>query len=301
MSLRPRPRSAGFTLIEMIMVIVITGILAGAVAVFITKPVQGYVDSVRRAELTDAADVALRRITRDVRLALPNSLRLKDSGNATVTTCAAGTTCYIEFIMTKAGGRYRDSGDGSNCALSNCLSFTTPPASTSFDILGSSPANPPNIANGDSIVVYNLGPGYAPADAYASGVQTNRTTVTVASGTPYTATMASNVFAAQSPPLPSPDSRFQVVDQNDKVVRYGCVSGALTRLAGCNFTATTTCATSVPLAGSATAEPKATCEVDYQANATGRNGLLYLKLTLTDTPSGDSVSLFQQIHVDNAP
>lgn len=297
MSLRPRPKSAGFTLIEAIMVIVITGILAGIVAVFIAKPVEGYVDSVRRAELTDAADVALRRITRDVRLALPNSLRLKDSGNATVTTCAAGTTCYVEFIMTKAGGRYRDTADGSTSG--NFLSSTT--AGTSFDILGSSPTNPPNIVNGDSIVVYNLGPGYAPADAYASGAQTNRTTVTVAAGTPYTATMASNVFAAQSPPLPSPDSRFQVVDQNDKVVRYGCVSGTLTRLSGCDFTATTTCTTSAPLAGSATAEPKATCDVDYQASATGRNGLLYLKLTLTDTPSGESVSLFQQIHVDNAP
>ena len=51
---------AGFTLVEAIMVIVITGILAGMVAVFIKAPVDGYVDSVRRAELTDAADTALR-------------------------------------------------------------------------------------------------------------------------------------------------------------------------------------------------------------------------------------------------
>lgn len=300
MTCQPRQHSDGFTLIEAIMVIVITGVLAAMVAVFITKPVQGYVDSVRRAELTDAADVALRRIARDVRLALPNSLRLKDSSNATVTTCAAGTTCYIEFIMTKTGGRYRDSGDGSDCTVTNCLSFTDT-LEADFDILGTSPTNPPNIANNDSIVVYNLGAGYAPADAYASGAQTNRTTVTVASGTPYTVTMTSNIFAAQSPPLPSPDSRFQVVGQNDKVVRYGCVSGALTRQSGCDFTATTTCTTSTLLAGSATTEPKATCELDYQANATGRNGLLYLKLTLTDTPSSESVSLFQQIHVDNAP
>lgn len=286
------------------MVIVITGIVAGIVAVFITSPVQGYVDSVRRAELTDAADVALRRMTRDIRLALPNSLRLKDSGNATVTTCAAGTTCYVEFIMTKAGGRYRDPADGSTGG--NFLDFTgtlTNPScpgtpSLCFDILGSSPTNIPNIADNDSIVVYNLGAGYAPADAYAGG---NRTTVTITSGTPYYATMIANVFAVQSPPLPSPDARFQVVSQNDKVIRYGCVNGALTRFSNCSFTATTTCASSALLAGSATTEPKATCELDYQANATGRNGLLYIKLTLTDTPSSESVSLFQQIHVDNAP
>jgi len=302
MSRHFRSCQSGFTLVEAIIVIVITGILAGMVAVFITKPVQGYVDSVRRAELTDAADVALRRITRDVRLALPNSLRLKDSSNATVASCVAADECYIEFIMTKSGGRYRDPADGSTGG--NFLDFTgtltNPSCSSSlcFDILGTSPTNPPNITNSDSIVVYNLGAGYTPADAYAGD---NRATVTITSGTPYYATMTTNVFASQSPPLPSPNSRFQVVGQNDRVVRYGCVSGALTRSSGCDFTTTTTCTTSAVLAGSASAEPKATCELDYQANATGRNGLLYIKLTLTDTPSDESVSLFQQIHVDNSP
>ena len=121
MTRRPRP-SAGFTLIEMIMVIVITGVIAGMVAVFITTPVQGYVDSVRRAELTDAADVALRRITRDVRLALPNSLRVMNSGSVN----------YIEFIMTASGGRYRDPTDGSTAG--NFLSFTDTD-DISFDVL----------------------------------------------------------------------------------------------------------------------------------------------------------------------
>ena len=57
-------RQGGFTLIEAIMVITITGILAAIVAVFIRTPVDGYIDSVARAELTDAADTALRRIAR---------------------------------------------------------------------------------------------------------------------------------------------------------------------------------------------------------------------------------------------
>ncbi|MFA6270798.1 MAG: type II secretion system protein, partial [Candidatus Paceibacterota bacterium] len=78
--MKPRRPSAGFTLVEAVVAIVITGILAGIVAVFIASPVQGYVDSVRRAELTDAADVALRRMMRDIRLALPNSLRVTSAG-----------------------------------------------------------------------------------------------------------------------------------------------------------------------------------------------------------------------------
>jgi hypothetical protein len=59
----------------MIVVIVITGIIGGIVAVFLRMPVQGYVDSARRADMTDIADTALRRISRDLHSALPNSVR----------------------------------------------------------------------------------------------------------------------------------------------------------------------------------------------------------------------------------
>lgn len=273
-------RSSGFTLVEMIMVIVITGIIGGMVAVFIRAPVEGYVDSVRRAELTDAADVALRRITRDVRLALPNSLRTATNG--------------FEFILTKSGGRYRDPADGSTGG--DFLDFTNAD-DTSFHVLGTSPANPPDIADGDFIVVYNLGTGHAPADAYSSTAQKNITAVTVAAGTPYTVTMDANVFAEQTPPLPSPNARFQVVAAADKVVRYECNGGTLMRHAGCDFTNTSTGCSAAILAGSATTT--ASCTVEYEAAATGRNGLLYISLTLSS--GGESVTLFNQIHVDNAP
>ncbi|HJW54183.1 MAG TPA: prepilin-type N-terminal cleavage/methylation domain-containing protein, partial [Burkholderiaceae bacterium] len=62
---RPTLREKGFTLAEAVIVIVITGIIAGTVAVFLRLPVQGYVDTAARAELTDIADTALRRMTRD--------------------------------------------------------------------------------------------------------------------------------------------------------------------------------------------------------------------------------------------
>lgn len=298
-------RPSGFTLIEMIMVIVITGIIGGMVAVFIRAPVEGYVDSVRRAELTDQADVALRRITRDVRLALPNSLRIKDTSNATVSTCDSAThNCYVEFIITKWGGRYRSWDDGStggnrlnfgsgtppvnnpNCATNNC-----------FDILGTSnPDNPPDIDNGDHIVILNYGPqSDPPSDAYLTGSNRNRDTVTLEAGTPYRATLTDNVFAGQTPPLPSPSGRFQVVGQSERVIRYGCEGGNLRRYRNCDFGTTTSCAANPPLLAQG-----ARCFVQYENNATGRNGLLYISLTLTDS-SGESVTLFQQIHIDNSP
>lgn len=289
MSCRPRQRHAGFTLIEMIMVMVITGILAGAVAVFITQPVEGYIDSVRRAELTDAANVALRRIARDVRLALPNSLRQTSATS-------------FEFIMTKAGGRYRDPADGSTGG--DFLSYTDT-ADVSFNVLGAMPANPA-IAVNDYVVVYNLGAGYDPANAYLRGTAQcgaapaspgcNIARVSGIAGN--VLTLDANPFAFQSPPLPSPDARFQVVGQNDKVVRYTCsAAGVLTRHSGCDFNDTSTGCSAAVLAGSSATT--AACSIDYTSSAMGRNGLLYFQLTLTS--GGESVTLFQQIHVDNAP
>ena len=273
----------GFTLIEMIMVMVITGIIAAMVAVFITKPVEGYVDSARRAKMTDAADTALRRLARDVRLALPNSLRVTNDG----------ANYYIEFIMTSSGGRYRDAADGS--AGGNVLDFSNA-ANVKFDVLGPSPSGPPpSIAANDYIVVYNLGPGYAPADAYSGG---NIAQVAGVSGN--TVTLNSNPFAAESPQLPSPSDRFQVVPGGVQAVTYACPTtgtGNFTRYWDYGFDG----AQPTPPSGakSALLVGNAACSVNYTANAEQQNGLLSIDLTLTE--SGESVSLFDQIHVDNSP
>ncbi len=109
----------GFTLIEMIMAIVITGIVAGIVAVFIARPVEGYIDSVRRGEMTDVADLALKRMSLDIRTAVPNSVRVDSTGR------------FIEFIPARDGGRYCTDVD-SGC---NALDFSNS-TDLQFDALG---------------------------------------------------------------------------------------------------------------------------------------------------------------------
>ena len=278
--------SAGFTLIEIVMVIVVIGIISGMIAIFVAKPVLGYIDAAHRAELTDSADVALRRLTRDVRLALPNSLRVMTSGG----------NHYIEFIMTTNGGRYRDTTDGSTAG--NFLSWTS--ANLTFDVLGPMPNNPALAVN-DYIVVYNLGTGYAPADAYAAADPcTNCNRAKVSGISANVVTLSTNPFVGQSPPLPSPNARFQIVPGGTKAVTYVCpttTAGNLSRYANYGFNATQ----AVPSGTPSTLAANATCTVDYTPTATGRNGLLYIELKLTDSTSGESVTLFQQIHVDNAP
>ena len=135
----------GFTLVEMIVVMVITGIIGGMVAMLIHAPVQGYVDSARRAEMSDIADTARGRLGRDLRTAVPNSVR---------TPSPAGST-DIEFLPTRDGGRYRvDRTNGAGgCAavlgnsLGDALNFDA--ADACFEIVGS----PITFSAGDSIVV----------------------------------------------------------------------------------------------------------------------------------------------------
>lgn len=282
---------AGFTLVEMVIVIVITGILAAVVAIFIRAPVQGYFDSVRRAELTDQADLALRRITRDVRLALPNSVRVSTVGNVH----------YIEFIMTRSGGRYRDVSDGSTGG--DFLSFSDA-ADLSFDVHGPLPAITPGV---DFFVVFNLGPGNAPANAYATGdtcANCNRARITGVAGN--TVTLANNPFASQAPPLSSPNGRFQVVPGDVRAVTYSCpvagaAAGNLTRQWNYGFFA----GQPTPPAGGnlALLATNANCAVSYAPALGGRHGLLEIRLSLSSGTGADleTVVLQQQIRVDNAP
>jgi len=142
--MRPMRCHRGVTLIEMVIVIAITAIIATGVAVFISRPFEGYIDAARRAELSDIADTALRRMTRDLRSALPNSIRF----TCVPAGCAAGSVYYLEYLQTSGGGRYRAEPDSGG--LGNILDFTTTDAS--FDVVGPMPA----FLGGESIVIYNL-------------------------------------------------------------------------------------------------------------------------------------------------
>ena len=205
----------GFTLIEIIMVIVILGVIGAVLSVFIKSPIDAYLDSARRAGLTDAADTTLRRITRDIRTALPNSLRQASGGNAINNQC-------IEFIPTKTGGRYRAEVDATG--LGDVLRFDV--ADNSFDMFGSNSLLPDqSIAVGDLVVIYNLGiPG---ADAYASQNPNVSAITQVSAGSLLNETKIS-INSLQFPLASGGSGRFGLMTtRQGRITSLSCVGGSL--------------------------------------------------------------------------
>jgi MSHA biogenesis protein MshO len=263
-------RHLGFTLVEAIVVIVITGIIAGMVAVFIRPAIDSYMDSARRATLTDIADTAARRMARELQGALPNSVRVDPTGQ------------FLEFIPIRSAGRYR--AEAGTAAVDDPLDFTIPDAT--FDVLG--PAVTAEVR--DSVVVYNL--GIDGADAYEWPLS-NRRLVTAA-GAKVTLTPTANPL-----PFPSPGSRFQIVGTP---VTYVCNGGNLLRYSGYPFpnpstvTATTSFGAVVPAILATNVEA---CNFNYGSGPLQHNGLVSISLTLT--LNSESVTLLHQVNVDNVP
>ena len=294
---------SGFSLIELVVAIVVTGIVVAGLAYFIF-PVRQAVDIATRAELSDIADSALQRIGRDVRLALPNSVR----------TTASGGAVFVEFLAVRTAGRYRAAGGaasgGTDCpnddpALgvpgNDQLSFDSAPDSC-FKTIGKLP-DAASVTASDYLVLNNYGPGFAGQDAYSAGPPANRALIssidTSEAGRDRVA-FAPTTF--QRTLHDSPGRRFFIVSGP---VSYVCdpVLGTITRHWGYSISAAQP--TSFASGSSALIATRVSaCDFDYAANVAPQVGLLTLRLTLsapTSSGAAETVSLYHAVHVDNVP
>lgn len=264
----------GFTLVEMIIAIVITGILVSMVSMFGRRQIDAYIDVSNRAELSDAADTALRRIARDLQSALPNSVR--QSG------------VFLEYVPIQDAGRYRaDVGGG---AADDLLDFSSA-TDNSFDVFGP----PVMIRAGEQLVIFNL--GQIGSDVYAG---TSRRVATAGTN------LAKVVFspAGIQFPLASPQSRFQIVGEP---VTYECAAnlanpelGTVIRRSGYGFRdPQPTAFGSLGGSSAVLVSNVSFCSVSYTPAVLQRNGLVVIRLILTR--NAESVDLLHQIDVLNTP
>lgn len=302
----------GVTLIELVLAIVLVGIVIGA-TVYFFYPVSQAVDLTSRAELTDIADNALQRIARDVRLALPNSVRKTTSGSS----------AFLEFMPIRTAGRYRADGGGASSGTdcpndgpggagtpdSDQLSFS-PVVDTCFKTIGTV-SGAATITTNDFVVFNNYGEGFDGQNVYATAGTLNRRKISAAIDEGTRERVAFTSTTALDRTLhDSPGKRFFVVTGNASTglpepVTFACDVAAhtLTRIWGYSMTPTqpTTFggASSALLAGNVT-----DCSFDYVANVAPQVGLLTVRLQLSKALSNGAtevVNLYHAVHIINVP
>ncbi|MCQ4309993.1 type II secretion system GspH family protein [Pseudomonas stutzeri] len=283
-----------FTLVELIMVIALSGIVLLMISSVMQRPLQAFVDQSRRSELVEQAAVALNRMARDIRLAVPNSIRQSSDAHTleTLNVVQAG-----RYVPNRAGGEsLRFSSELSGCETANGRC-------DGFQVLD------PDLSVKDArwLVINNLG---ATSDgeptvggnvwAYADpGVITP-------SGTTFSATSNGNETqitlglpgGAFTFAYASAQRRFYLADQ---VIGYRCnpatSGGQLLRYTTANLSVSAPNAApsgAVPVASNVTA-----CSFAYQPGSPQRPGLVTMSLTLAS--DGEFITLQQQVHIDNAP
>jgi MSHA biogenesis protein MshO len=282
-------RRRGFTLIELVVAIAVGAVVVSFMAMFIVGPVNAYQAQARRAELVDTADSVLRLMARDIRAALPNSIRIKPNGNVLA----------LEMLATIDAGRYRDTDATSTPARE--LDFSA--ADGSFATLGQL-----TIPTGRFYLsIYNVGvPG---ADAYEMANVITPSSVNVGitnSGSESVITMTPAFKFAYA----SPANRVYLVRGP---ITYLCdkTAGTLVRYDGyaiASDQATRVSDASLIAAGAArgqVAESVFDCSFDYlPGTASSRAGLVTLAITLQRTQlnsTPEQIRLLHQVHVENVP
>lgn len=281
--------TAGFTLIELIMVMTIMSIISVMIAVMVTHQMDGYVGLSRRAALVASGNALLSHLEDDIRNALPNSVRI------------SGAT--LEMIPIQQTLRYREAN--SSAANSDSLDFSI--ADNRFQVLGSVASLP----SGARLVIYNSSITTAGYNAYG-GAATSGTypavganVITPAATTLTVTTDASGDFITLSTghqfSFASPQKRVYVVSS---ALSYRCdtSTGSIVRYRNyalqnsqpttvAQFTALN--ATGAKIAGNVTA-----CSFTFQPGSSQQTGLVTMKFKLEN--AGEKLEILHQIHVDNS-
>lgn len=258
----------GFTLIELMTVIVILAIIAALGSSFVVTALESYKGTQERAKLVQKGRLAMEQMTRQLRMALPNSVRVSGSGNC------------VEFMPIVGGANYLEPvPDIANNA----------PAVTNIN---TSPVNPGGLGTPTYVAIGAL----SPAEVYTAAVASPLADFdSIAVGPPSSVNLTSSHRFIRN----SINKRLFVTDEPARF----CVSGSdLVRYSDYGLIATL--ADNNPgvtpvLISSNVAVPTGLQVFDLSGGSEDRNTAVIIKLVFQQ---GDtSVELNHQVLVRNVP
>lgn len=266
-------RSQGFTLIELIMGIVILGIVAVISTQFVSQSSEGYQTTAERQKLAVAASVASEKLSRELREAVPNSIRVL---SATSMNC-------VEFLPALAVTDYLDATLATSVSSISAVgigeSVTAQVAVYPIDSSELySPANPGTLTTGSATLP--AGPGAVTINLSAAHRFTedapSRRLYMVGSATAYCHLASS--------------------DQLQRYTGYSAsanVSGLPAALASASSRAVVVADLDTAAANRA--------QFNYNVPTLNRNAVVTMKLAMHDPVSGERFRFSQEVQIRNVP
>jgi MSHA biogenesis protein MshO len=282
-----RTGQRGFTLIELVMVIVLLGVMAGVLTPFILSAMEAYTASRARADLVAKGRLALERMAREVRRAVPNSLSVVDSGNG------------IEFAHSCGGGRYVEQFDSYGGAFSkNNYRFKTNANRSYLYVVGNNAMTglATDCAATDTLVIGN----YSPADLQGGDTRVSLAgiadTTLASDGTDYGQLLSYS--SGHQFLTASPGKHFTIADKvievgrlsGDATLRWHSVSGFGDYNLGADWDA------SDPILVNGVSS----VNFAYTPGSVATNGILRIDLLLSAT-GGETIRLYHEVQIRNAP